>query len=319
MWPFRKSKRAAAVRRADPAGGDPAARALIDALAGRDWRAARDVLAATTDPDARAFLMEAAGEVDGVQDWIREWIDAEPESTLPLLVRGCHGVHWAWEARGAERAEYTKEEQFREFFHRLRIAENALDEVVARDPGDTTARTWLVTSSRGRQVDADEARARFDAVVARHPSHVVAHEQRMQYLCKKWFGSHEQMFAFAREATAAAPAGSLLPELIHVAHVEMWLSLPAGEDAAYIGSPEVVAELHAAAEKSVFHPAFERRHGWIPRATAFAMGFHLAGESAAAARVFDMLGDNAGGWIWGYLGDDVTQFLEAREIAYANR
>ncbi|GAA2567734.1 hypothetical protein GCM10010435_46860 [Winogradskya consettensis] len=317
MWPFKKSRSPELT--ADPAGGDPRARLLIDALTARDWRTAKDVLAGVTDPDARAYLMEAAANVSGVQEWIREWIDAEPDSTLPVLVKGCHAVNWAWEARGAKRAEYTQQEQFRDFFHRLRIAENALDEVIDRDPADVTARTWLVTTSRGRQIDADEARARFDAVAARHPFHVVAHEQRLQYLCKKWFGSHEEMFAFAREATAAAPAASLIPELIFIAHIEMWLTLPGGEDAEYIGTEEVAAELHAAAEKSIFHPDLEFTHGWIPRANAFAMGFDLAGESEAAARVFDLLGDNVGGWIWAYRGDAVTQFREARDRAYAHR
>lgn len=34
-------------------------------------------------------------------------------------------------------------------------------------------------------------------MVKRHPFHRIAHEQMLQYLCRKWFGSHEEMFAFA--------------------------------------------------------------------------------------------------------------------------
>jgi hypothetical protein len=149
MWPFKKRRQPVGLV-IDPTQGDPRARALIDAFGARDWRTARDVLVAASDPDTRAYLMEIVGDVDGVQDWIGEWADAEPDSTLPLLVRGCHAVHWAWEARGALRAEYTTKDQFREFSHRLRAAENLLDEVVDRDPDDVTARTWLVMSSWGR-------------------------------------------------------------------------------------------------------------------------------------------------------------------------
>ncbi|MGA5300445.1 DUF4034 domain-containing protein [Nucisporomicrobium flavum] len=311
MWPFKRREKPAGLV-VDPTGGDPRARALLDALTARDWRTARDVLAGATEPDTRAYLMEVAWKVDGVQEWIGEWIDAEPQSTLPLLVRGCHAVGWAWEARGAAQAQYTSEEQFRRFHNRLRMAENALDEVIARDPEDVTARTWLVTSARGRQLDADEAQARFDEVVKRHPHHVVAHEQRLQYLCAKWFGSDAEMFAFAREATAAAPDGSLLPELLVIAHIEKWLSLSRGEDDEYITAEPVRADMLAAAEKSVFHPAFTPAYGWIPRANVFAMGLHLAGEKAAAARVFDLLGDRVGGWIWNYLGDPATAYESAR-------
>ncbi|MFU8874570.1 DUF4034 domain-containing protein [Micromonospora sp. SL4-19] len=318
MWPFKKRRQPAGLV-IDPAQGDPQARALIEALGTQDWRTVRDILTATTDPDARAFLMEVAAGVNGVQDWIGEWVDAEPHSTLPLLVQGCHAVYWAWEARGAKRAEYTSQDQFREFRRRLRIAENMLDEIVARDPDDVTARTWLVTAARGRQVGGDEARARFDEVVKRHPTHVVAHEQQLQYLCAKWFGSDEQMFAFARAATAAAPDGSLLPELLAVAHIEKWLSLPRGEDDEYISSPEVRADMLTAVEKSLFHPAFTPSFGWIPRANTFAMGLEKAGEFEAAARVFDLIGDQVSNWPWTYCGDPVAAFTAGREWVYSNR
>ncbi|MFJ6194922.1 DUF4034 domain-containing protein [Micromonospora sp. NPDC092111] len=317
MWPFRKRRQSTGLA-VDPAYGDPQARAVIDALASQDWRTVRDILAASTDPDARAFLMDAAATVDGVQDWIGEWVDAEPHSTLPVLVRGCHAVQWAWQARGGKRAESTSQDQFREFARRLRVAENLLDEVVARDPDDVTARAWLVTSSRGRQVDHAEAGARFDEVVKRHPTHLVAHEQRLQYLCPKWFGNEELMFAFAREATAAAPDGSLLPELLAVAHIEKWLELPVEESDAYMQSAEVCAELLAAAEKSIFHPDFRPAFGWVPRGSAFALALELAHEFDAAARVFELLGDQVSVWPWNYVGDSVTAFTRSREWVYEN-
>ncbi|MEH0934678.1 DUF4034 domain-containing protein [Micromonospora psammae] len=317
MWPFKRRRQPAGLV-IDPAYGDPQARAIIDALEARDWRTTRDMLAATTDPDSRAYLMEAVAGVDGVQDWIDEWVSAEPHSTLPVLVRGCHAVFWAWEARGGKRAELTSQDQFREFRRRLRIAENSLDEVVDRDPDDVTARTWLVTSSRGRQVDHDEARARFDEVVKRHPGHVVAHEQRLQYLCPKWFGDEEQMFGFARETTAAAPEGSLLPELLAVAHVEKWLRVPVEESDAYMQSDEVRADLLAAAEKSIFNPAFRPTFGWVPRASVFALGLELAHEFEAAARVFELLGDHVSQWPWNYVDEPVTAFTRSRDWVYEN-
>ncbi|MEE6258040.1 DUF4034 domain-containing protein [Plantactinospora sonchi] len=326
MWPFRRRRQqSGAVAGSepglvvDPAQGDPRARTLIDAMNGRDWRTARDVLTAATDPDTRAHLVASVGDVDGVQDWIGEWVDAEPDSTLPVLVRGCHAVFWAWQARGAQRAEHTGKDQFREFFRRLRFAENLLDEVVDRDPDDVTARAWLVMSSRGRQVDAVEAAGRFDEVVKRHPTHLLAHEQRLQYLCAKWFGSDEQMFEFAREATAAAPDGNLLPELVVVAHIEKWLSLPRGEDDEYISSPEVRAEIVAAAEKSILHPAFTPGFGWLPRANTFAMGLEKAGAFNAAGQVFDLLGDQVTEWPWQYCGNPVRAFVAGRDWVYENR
>ncbi|GIE34126.1 hypothetical protein Ait01nite_071710 [Actinoplanes italicus] len=311
MWPF---DRTPAI---DPTHGDPRARALVNALTVQDRNTVRACLADVHDPDARAFLISLAADVPGVQDWIPRWIEEEPDSTLPLLIRGCHGVWWAWEARGAARAEYTSKDRFEEFFRRLRIAENCLDEVTARTPEDTTAWAFLTASARGRQVQPDEAAARFDAVLKYAPEHVMAHEQRLQYLCKKWFGSHEEMFSFARAAAGRATPGSLVHNIIPAAHIEYWLSLPSGEDQEHMRNPQVRQELVAATYQSVLNPAFRFVPGWPSRANTFAMALHMSGEYAHAARVFDLIGDHVTEWPWEYRGNAAKQFVSARKDAYA--
>lgn len=320
MWPFSRKKQVATPTLViDPAYGDPTTRVLIDAMGKRDWRTAKDVFDDARDPDVRAFLMEAVSRVDGVQDWIPEWVAAEPDSTLPVLVRGCHAVHWAWEARGGKRAEYTSGEQFREFARRLKLAENLLDEVVARDPDDVTAWTWLVMTARGRQVGRAEAQKRFDEVVRRHPLHIVAHEQYLQFLCAKWSGSDELMFDFARKATAAAPDGSWLSEMIAIAHLEKWMSLPGGEDAEWVKQPQVREEIVAAAAKSYLHPDFRIGPGWVPRVAMFALLCEFVEAFEAAGHAHDLLGDQVSEWPWQYCGDPVEAFLRGRAYVHENR
>ncbi|MEU4640266.1 DUF4034 domain-containing protein [Micromonospora sp. NPDC023814] len=297
--------------------GDPTAQALCEALRRQDWRTARDVLIPVTDPDHHAFCLWAACRVQGVQDWIGEWVDAEPQSTLPLLVRGAHAVDWAWEARGDAWASRTSHEQFREFHRRLTLAEDCLKEVVARDPDDTTARSFLVTAARGLQVDREEAERRFYEVVARHPWHRLAHVQMLQYRCAKWFGSHEEMFGFARTVAAEAPPGTGLAHLVSMAHLELWLKLPEGEDDQYLQQSEVLEELHSAADRSVRHPAHGRYPGWPAPHNNFAMCFALGGDHAAAAEQFRRIGDMVTQLPWAYLdGDDPgTPFAQWREKA----
>ncbi|MGK5742675.1 DUF4034 domain-containing protein [Micromonospora sp. URMC 103] len=303
--------------RVDRAQGDPTAAALQEALGRRDWRTARDLLVPVTDPDDHAFYVSMAADVTGLQDWIGEWVDAEPSSTLPLLVRGAHAVKWAWEARGGARASQTREEQFKEFWRRLKFAENCLDEVADRDPDDVTARVFLVMSARGRQVDRDEAQRRFDDVVARHPWHRIAHEQMLQYRCEKWFGSHDEMFDFARSTVAKAPTGAPLGHLVAVAHLEKWLDLPVGEDGEYIGDDAVRAELNAAADASVRHPDYRRRPGWPSVHNSFAMAFALSGDLRSAAGQFEVIGDQVSEWPWQYLNGRQPElpFLEWRAEA----
>lgn len=316
MWPFRSGGRL----RVDPAMGDETARSLRAALEGRDWGAARDLLTPVTDPDDHAFYISVAADVPGVQEWIGEWIDAEPRSTLPVLVRGAHAVHWAWEARGARSASRTGEERFQEFWRRLKIAENCLDEVAERDPDDTTARAFLVKSARGRQVSRDEGQRRFDDVVARHPGHLLAHEQMLQHRCAKWSGSHEQMFDFARGAVAKMPAGSPLGVLIPAAHLEMWLALRSGQDDEYLRGAEVVAELNAAADQSVRHPDYRRRPGWPVAHNYFALLFARAGDHRSAAEQFEVIGDLVTERPWYYtIGTPAMGFARWRRKVSAGR
>ncbi|MEJ3742917.1 hypothetical protein WEI85_06480 [Actinomycetes bacterium KLBMP 9797] len=169
----------------DKCQGDQAARFLRAALERGDWPTVRDFLSSITDRDDHAFYLSICGGVPGVQDWIGQWVAAEPQSTLPRLVQGVHAVYWAWEARGGAYADQTPQARLQLFFHRLEFAENCLDEVVERDPYDTTARAFLLNSGVGRQVDLTEQQRRFGEVVKRHPQHKWAHGAMQQYLCEK--------------------------------------------------------------------------------------------------------------------------------------
>lgn len=307
---------------ADPCQGDPAAQKLSESISHRDWRAARDFLTAVVDADDRAFYVDICANVNGVQDWIEQWIAAEPNSALPLLVRGAHGVRWAWKARGAPTAGYTSQEQLGEFFRRLKMAESCLEAAIERDPADSTAWSYLVAAGRGRQVERAEAERRFAGAVAKQPWHLAAHMSMLQYLSKKWCGGHDEMFAFAREAAANSPAGSPLGVLVAEAHIEYWLDISSGEDAKYMSRPEVVAELNAAAERSVRHPDYHRRPGWPAIHNTFAFAFVCAGDFRSAADQFDTIGDLVAEHPWRNFrndGDGVAAYQDLRERAYRSR
>ncbi|MEV6348646.1 hypothetical protein [Actinoplanes sp. NPDC051851] len=73
--------------------------------------------------------------------------------------------------------------------------------MLARDPDDVTAWTWRLIAGRGLQIEPAAERALFDEVIRRHPGHVVAHEQYLQYVCAKWAYLAEdpvRLFALAR-------------------------------------------------------------------------------------------------------------------------
>jgi hypothetical protein len=286
---------------------DPDLAAMRAAAVRRDWPDLRERLGKIPDGPERTWLLASVADVAGIEGWIPAVIAAEPDSALALLVSGARRVSWAWEARTALRAKHVSREQFKTFHERLRVAEEELYEVAEREPGWVAPWYFLQMSGRGLQVGQERARLRFEAAVSRCPGHPGVYEQQLQQVCAKWSGSHEEMHGFARTSMLESPEGSPLGELVALAHLEHWLDLESGEDAAYIRRPDVVAELHEAADRSVRHPAYERPRDWISTFNTFAMAFSLAGEKKAAAEFFTALEGRVTNFPWQYINNDATK------------
>ncbi|MET7278907.1 hypothetical protein ABZS29_11810 [Kribbella sp. NPDC005582] len=303
-------RRAGSLPAIDPCMGDPLARSFCDALAHRDWPTARQILLGADHPDDRCFLLDACGSVSDVQDWIGTVAATDP---LAQLVRGCHATAWAWEARGAYFASYTKAEQFQLFFDRLRIAESSLYDVVTANPDEVAAWAFLVRTARGLQLGLEDGEFRFQQAISRHATNLKAHAEWLQTCCQKWEGSHDRMFHLARSAAGAAPDGNMLHALVPLAHLEVMTDLAGTASRRYLTQPDVQAELRAAADRSVLHPAAELRPGWPLYFNTFAMAFANAGDRPAAAAVFSRLGDQSTDFPWKYAGGDPAKaFSKAR-------
>ncbi|MFJ1751766.1 hypothetical protein [Kitasatospora sp. NPDC088134] len=297
----------------DPAFGD-ADLARLRSFAGVGaWPAARAVLDTAADQDDLTLMVSVLADVTGAEVAVGRALDETPDDPLLRLVQGARHVSWAWEARTGARAQYVGEDQWKLFHQRLESAEEHLYRAAELDPELLGPWYFLQISGRGASLDQVAARHRFEAALRRRPGHVASHRQRLQQLCEKWSGSHEQMHSFARRSMLAAPEGSPLGQLVARAHLEHWLSLPAGEDAAYIGRPQVREELHEAADRSVRHPDYVRGRDWPVAHNEFAMAFALAGQPAAAHLLFTEIGDLVTELPWAYWGDPVETFLRTRK------
>jgi hypothetical protein len=300
----------------DPACGDPELARLRAAAAAGDWAALRDGLTAVTDQGDRTWMLAVVAGTAGIEEWIPRAVEAEPDSALALLVSGARQISWGWEARTGARATNVTAQQWDLFRQRLATAEEQLYEVAEREPDWLGPWYFLQLSGRGTSVGTEPARYRFEAAVRRCPGHLASHRQRLQQLCAKWGGSHEQMHDFARTAMLSAPEGSPLAELVPLAHLEHWLDLRTGTDLAmwYLAGGQVRAELREAAERSVLHPGYGRPRGWKATHNTFAMALSLAGEEQAAHRLFGELGGTVTEAPWHYLnGAPATSFRSRRD------
>ncbi|MFG3352351.1 hypothetical protein [Streptomyces sp. NPDC048001] len=290
------------VARLQKDSGDPAVPRVRKAAAAADWSTVREVLEACPESGNRVELLWAVADTPGVERWIAPVLEADPDAPLPRLVAAIRHISWGWEARTTALARHVSREQFETFHARLRTAETWLYEVAEREPGWTSPWYGLQVTGRGLQVGQAVARRRFEATVRRDPHHPGAHHQRLQQVCDKWGGSHEEMHAFARQAALEAPPGTLLGGLVATAHIEHWLALGDGEDAAYMRLPRVTESLREAADHSVLHPDFVRKGSWVTALNAFAMAFSLAGDRDYARECFRATEGRVSESPWNYLG-----------------
>ncbi|MEU3629895.1 MULTISPECIES: hypothetical protein [Streptomyces] len=297
--------------------GDPDVARMRAAAAAADWPAVRDLLEARPESEDRTGLLWAVGETAGVERWITDVLTAEPESALARTVAGIRYVSWGWEARTAARAKDVSRSQFELFHSRLRQAEEWLYEAAELEPDWTSPWYVLQVTGRGLEVGQVTARRRFEATVRRHPYHLGAHTQRLQQICEKWGGSHEEMHAFARESVFTAPGGTPLGRLVPDAHIEEWLSLDSGPDAAYMRRPEVAQSLRQAADHSYRHPDFVHEGPWLGLLNSFAMAFSLAGDRTGARECFQATQGRVTESPWDYLNasDPVAAYRKHRSAA----
>ncbi|MFC4910730.1 hypothetical protein [Actinomadura gamaensis] len=292
--------------------GDPVARELKKATARGDTSLLRRVAAETGDLDRRSFLLGVAVDHPERPEWIVRWPEKEPEEPLAYLIRGAHGILWAWEARGEATADLTAAERFHEFHRRLAGAERDLLCAAELSPDDPEPRAQLLTTARGLQHGVQELCRRFAEAIARHPGHYQAHTLMLQGVAPKWGGSPALMFNFARDRAAAAPLGSAVASLVVEAHIEAWVDASEGE-ADYFANPDVQRELRAVAARSSQAPDTPAS---LRASNLLAFAFALGGDHASAAEQFRLIGSNVTESPWQYAARDVVSgFMKYRDRA----
>jgi len=266
---------------------------------GRDWELRSQRL---------AVLGIAAGHAPR---WVDAWEAAMPDDPAVAILRAAALEERAFESRGGASARNTSAAQLHEF-HRLSDAAAAASRrAVELNPDDPYP--WVV---RMRAMLADGRRHRDDfpvtlaEAVNRDPDHFEAHLMAMTFLCQKWYGSHEEMFAAARGPAAAAPAGASVVMLPVLAHFEYALreygfetrvaSLAAKTE--YFRRPDVIQEItscaskwQSAAEPRLIARGVTLRH-WLALANYLA-GHDRAGTKALIAQIGPYLGSTP---VYGY-------------------
>ncbi|MEV4343188.1 hypothetical protein AB0J83_01725 [Actinoplanes sp. NPDC049596] len=244
----------------DHSQADLQLRAARDRAMAGDWAAAAHLLQDTgPDWELRSRRLAVLGIAAGhAPQWVDAWEAAAPGDPSVAILRANGLRELAQQARGAASARNTSAEQFREFHRLSALAAEAGERAVAMNPADpypwVTRMDAMVANGHQHLEDFQVA---LKEATDRDPYHFDAHLRAVSFLCEKWYGSHEQMFAAARGPAAAAPAGASVVMLPLLAHFEYALreygfetraeSLAAKSE--YFRRPEVMQEIAWCAAK----------------------------------------------------------------------
>ncbi|GAA2710398.1 hypothetical protein [Actinoplanes palleronii] len=299
----------------DPGQADLYMRNARDRALRGDWPAALHLLQSTgRDWELRSRRLAVLGIAAGHHPhWVHTWEATVPGDATVAILRAEGLTELAGQARGGASARNTSPEQFHEFHRLSALAAEAGQRAVELNPDDPYP--W-VTRLDAMFANGRQHREEFDTALgealARDEFHFEAHLMAVSFRCQKWFGSHEEMFAAAREPAAAAPPGSSVTLLPLLAHFEYALreygfesraeSLAAKTD--YFRRPEVIQEIEwcagkwrAAGEPRLIGRGVTLRH-WLALANHLA-DRDRAGTKALLAQIGPYLGSTpAYGYFW---------------------
>jgi hypothetical protein len=122
-----------------------------------------------------------------------------PDEGLPYLVKAKFYLDYAWEARGSGWASDVSQQNQRIFMDRLAIAEEALDEAWAKDPTLSATPLAALRLELGQGKGRERMELWFKRALAFRQNHSEAIRQKQLYLQPYWYGSEQEVLAFARD------------------------------------------------------------------------------------------------------------------------
>ena len=122
------------------------------------------------------------------------------DNPLVHLVRAWFAVHSAWDVRGTDFARKVPEKAWPLFYTRLAHAEASVSEAVRAGSIEPAVPAIMMRVGVGLHADVGELNEWFAHGVSIEPGDRWWYEAKLDWLLPKWFGSHDEALAFARDA-----------------------------------------------------------------------------------------------------------------------
>ena len=289
-----------------------AARPAIDAALDGRYEPAAELLRQQREQGAwedRDVVVAGLGRrALAAPQWLDAWREAQPDDPDLAVVDARRLVEQAWEQRSHNDASQVSPEQFRAFHETLAQATERIQQAIDGSPGDPVPWALALRHARGTETDRATFERYLDALQTTDPHHYGARYEAMQYLCDKWFGSHEEMYDFARSSVEAAPREARVQSLLLDAVLEHLAVDPSAlaSDPARVEEAISRAQGFVDAAPDAGHHLTARTRNVLARVL-----FHLERHREAYEQM-RLLGPYATSHPWSYWGDAREEFLTHR-------
>jgi tetratricopeptide (TPR) repeat protein len=165
---------------------------------------------------------EGALEGDATGRAIDRWVSAAPASPVARIARGFFRVGAAWRARGSGWGRDVAPASGDRFAELLEAASADFESARRMEPRDPNAYVGLLNVDIGLSAPRSTMENHYRLALQGAPGHFIARIRKLEYLMPKWYGSDEEMLAFAyacSDETKAHPYAALvLPDALVEEH-----------------------------------------------------------------------------------------------------
>lgn len=226
-------------------------------------------------------------EIRQMEKTLNEWQAKNPESYIPLIVRGCFLIA----KKQSESAVKDSEKAYQ--LH----------------PEDPNAACNLIAAARELNLPREKMEEYFEQAISVSSNHVGAYLEKFEYLKPSRHGTSDEMFGFARKAMGLSDEEPLLSFLMVSAYEEDQKTNAAKEN--ILGKKDIWT-----LTQKLYDDFFKKYPDNMIKRACYAYHSFMAQKYEIAAEQFDLIGDQ---WIEDACWDSLENYTQSRSSAYIRK